>query len=47
MTARKWIVVLVVVVAAVAALGFTKPGHRVLNTLGIATAGDCDSSACD
>ena len=40
-TPRKAIIALVAVIAAAAALGFTKPGHHVLNTLGIATAG-CD-----
>lgn len=39
-TKRKVIIALVVVVVAGAFLGFTKPGHRVLNTLGIATAGN-------
>jgi hypothetical protein len=42
MTARKWIITLVVVVVSAAALGFTKPGHRVLNVIGIATADDDD-----
>ena len=46
MTARKWIVVLIVVVIAGAFLGFTNPGHRVLNTLGIAT-GYCSGGYCD
>ncbi len=39
--------ILLVVVAAVVAgfLGYTAPGHRVLNKLGFATA-DCNSSGC-
>ena len=39
---------IVVVVAAIVAagfLGFTSPGHRVLNSLGFATA-DCQGSNC-
>lgn len=53
MTARKWIITLVVVVVSAAALGFTKPGHRVLNVIGIATADDdddnpnCGPTACN
>lgn len=31
---RKWIITIIVIVVAAAALGFTKPGHRVLNSLG-------------
>lgn len=42
---RKWLVVLIVVVVAGVFFGFTKPGHRVLNTLGIATA-ECDDYGC-
>ena len=37
---RKIIALVVVVVVAGAFLGFTTPGHRVLNTLGFATAYD-------
>jgi hypothetical protein len=40
-------IVAVVVAAVVAAglLGFTSPGHRVLNALGFATAG-CSGPGC-
>ena len=37
---RKIIALVIVVVVAGAFLGFTTPGHRVLNTLGFATAYD-------
>ena len=37
---KKIIALVVVVVVAGAFLGFTTPGHRVLNTLGFATAYD-------
>ena len=35
----------VVAVVAAGFLGFTSPGHRVLNALGFATA-DCTGSSC-
>jgi hypothetical protein len=40
-------IVALAIVAVVAAgfLGFTAPGHRVLNALGFATA-DCSGSGC-
>jgi hypothetical protein len=40
-------IIALAVVAVVAAgfLGFTTPGHRVLNTLSFATA-DCTSGSC-
>jgi hypothetical protein len=39
------IAVIVIVVVAAGLLGFTSPGHRVLNALGFATA-DCGGSGC-
>jgi len=36
----------VLAVVAVGFLGFTSPGHRVLNTLGFATADGDDCSSC-
>ena len=41
---KKIIAALAVVVVAAGFLGFTTPGHRVLNSLGFATA---DSGACN
>jgi hypothetical protein len=35
----------VLAVVAVGFLGFTSPGHRVLNSLGFATA-DCGGGSC-
>ena len=37
---RKILALVVVAVVAAGFLGFTTPGHRVLNTLGFATAYD-------
>ena len=42
---KKIVAALAVVVVAVSFLAFTTPGHRVLNTLGFATA--CDGSGCN
>jgi hypothetical protein len=41
---RKIIALAIVAIIAVGFLGFTTPGHRVLNSLGFATA-DCGGSA--
>ena len=41
---KKIITALAVVVVAAACLAFTTPGHRVLNTLGFATA--CEGNNC-
>ena len=41
---KKIIALAVVAVVAAGFLGFTSPGHRVLSSLGFATA--CDTSAC-
>jgi hypothetical protein len=38
-------IALIVIVVAAGFLGFTSPGHRVLNALGFATA-DCGGSSC-
>ena len=44
---KKIIAALAVVVVAAAFLGFTTPGHRVLNSLGFATAdGSGNCSTC-
>ena len=42
---KKIIAALAVVVVTAAFLAFSAPGHRVLNSLGFATA-DCQSSGC-
>jgi hypothetical protein len=42
---KKIISALAVVVVAAAILAFTTPGHRVLNSLGFATA-DCTGTQC-
>ena len=42
---KKILAALVVVAIAAAFLGFTSPGHRLLASLGFATA-DCSGSAC-
>ena len=42
---KKIIAALAVVIVAAAFLAFTTPGHRVLNSLGFATA-DCGGSQC-
>ena len=42
---KKIIVFAVLAVVAAGFLGFTSPGHRVLNALGFATA-DCTSGGC-
>ena len=42
---KKIVAALAVIVVAASFLGFTTPGHRVLNSLGFATA-DCTGSAC-
>jgi hypothetical protein len=42
---NKMIGALVLVAAVAAFLAYTSPGHRVLNTLGFATA-DCTSNNC-
>ena len=42
---KKIIALAVVAVVAAGFLGFTSPGHRVLNSLGFATA-DCSGSNC-
>ena len=42
---KKIIAALAVVVVAAAFLGFTAPGHRMLNSLGFATA-ECSGSSC-
>jgi hypothetical protein len=42
---NKTIVFVVAIVIAIGLLGFTSPGHRVLNALGFATAG-CSGSGC-
>ena len=42
---KKAMTLLVAVAAVVAFLAFTTPGHRVLNSLGFATA-DCGGSNC-
>ena len=39
---KKIVLALVVVAAVVASLAYTSPGHRVLNSLGFATA-DCST----
>jgi hypothetical protein len=37
-------IVVIVIIAALGLLGFTTPGHRVLNSLGFATAdGGCST----
>jgi hypothetical protein len=36
----------VLAIVAVGFLGFTTPGHRVLNALGFATADGCGNSGC-
>jgi hypothetical protein len=41
---KKIIAVAVVAIVAAGFLGFTSPGHRVLNSLGFATA--CNSAGC-
>lgn len=41
---NKIIALVVVAVVAAGFLGFTAPGHRVLNALGFATA--CQNSSC-
>jgi hypothetical protein len=45
MVMKRIIAALAVVVVAAAFLAFTTPGHRVLNSLGFATA-DCNGSQC-
>jgi hypothetical protein len=42
---KKIIVLALVATVAAGFLGFTSPGHRVLNALGFATA-DCSSGSC-
>ena len=42
---KKIIAALAVVIVAAAFLAFTTPGHRVLNSLGFATA-DCGGNNC-
>jgi hypothetical protein len=41
---KRIVTALAVVVVAAGFLGFTTPGHRVLNALGFATA--CDNGSC-
>jgi hypothetical protein len=41
---KKIIALAVLAIVAAGFLGFTSPGHRVLNTLGFATA--CTSPSC-
>jgi hypothetical protein len=46
---KKLVAALSLVAAAAAFLGFTTPGHHLLNTLGFATAdpnGGCPNSGC-
>jgi hypothetical protein len=43
---KKLIAVLVVVAAAAGFLAFTSPGHRVLNSLGFATADGGNCGTC-
>ena len=43
---RKIIAALAVVIVASAFLGFTTPGHRVLNSLGFAMADSGSCSSC-
>jgi hypothetical protein len=39
---KKMLALVVIAIVAAGFLGFTTPGHRVLNTLGFATADDHD-----
>jgi hypothetical protein len=43
---KKIIALAVLAIVAAGILGFTAPGHRVLNTLGFATADGCSGSGC-
>ena len=43
---KQIVVLALVAVFATGFLGFTTPGHRVLNTLGFATACDLRRSGC-